>query len=144
MRARGCGREPREGREGGSGDTEQTWPQRRFVRLRADCDVLTTQKTGQFPHSTVELMPNKSGIYFDKAAVGSRIIYQFQEKKKSRNAETICKSRKMFSKNGPSKSIPLTCNDPLGLIRFHVAIVLTGNWSEIDFWPVIQSCIERV
>lgn len=68
------------GKEGGSGDTEQTWSQRRFLRLRADCDVLTTQSTGQFPHSTVELMPNKLGIYSKRSAVGSRIINHFQEK----------------------------------------------------------------
>lgn len=89
------------GKVGGSGDTEQTWSQRRFVRLRADCDVLTTQKTGQFPHSTVELTPNKPGIYSERSAVGSRIIDEFQEKK-CRNAETICKSRKMAVKINPT------------------------------------------
>lgn len=125
-------------KEGGSGDTEQTWSQRRFVRLRADCDVLTTRKTGQFPHSTVELTPNKPGIYSERSAVGSRIIDEFQEK----NVEMQKQSAK--AEKWPSKSIPLTCNDPLGLIRFHVAIVLTGDWSEIGFWPVIQSCIEWV
>lgn len=69
---------------------------------------------------------------------------QFQEKKKKRHAETISKSRRTVSKNRPSKPNPLTCDDPLGLIGFHVAIVLTGNWSEIGFWPVIQSRIKRV
>lgn len=39
---------------------------------------------------------------------------------------------------------PLTCYDPLGLIRFHVAVVLTGNRSEIWFCPVVQASIEWV
>lgn len=60
--------------EGGRGDTEQTSSQRRSVRLRADCDVLTTQKTGHFPHSTVELATNKCAINSERSAAGIRII----------------------------------------------------------------------
>lgn len=44
--------------EGGRGDTEQASSQSRSVVLRAHCDVLTIQKSGQFPLSTVELMTN--------------------------------------------------------------------------------------
>lgn len=64
--------------EGGRGDTEQTSSQRRSVRLRADCDVLTTQKTGHVPHSTVELTTNKSAINSERSAAGIRIIDQVQ------------------------------------------------------------------
>lgn len=66
--------------EGGRGDTEQTSSQRRSGRLSADCDVLTTQKTGHFPHSTVELMTNKRAINCESSAAGSSIIDQFQGK----------------------------------------------------------------
>lgn len=42
------------------------------------------------------------------------------------------------------KKSPLTCNDPLCLIWFHVSIVLTGNRSEIWFRSVVQSSIKWV
>lgn len=80
--------------EGGRGDTEQTSSQRRSVRPRADCDVLTTQKTGHFPHSTVELTTNKCAINSERSAAGIRIIDQVQGKEK-KNVETFCKGRKM-------------------------------------------------
>lgn len=60
------------------------------------------------------------------------------------NFKKKCRNILQNQKYGPLKLIPPTCNDPLGLIWFHVAIVLTGNWSEIGFWSVIQTCIEGV
>lgn len=39
---------------------------------------------------------------------------------------------------------PLTCYDPLGLIRLHVSVVLAGNRSEIWLWPVVQASVEWV
>lgn len=125
-----------------SGDTEQTWSRRRFVRLRADSDVLTTQEPGQFPRHTAEL-----AFISARSAAGSWIIDPIQEKYidiEMQKHKLQKQEKKSFGKNEPSKPTRLTCDDPLGLVRFHVAVVLTGNRSQISFWPVVQPGIERV